>query len=53
MCRLLECLEARMAGCAVRGDQERYDSLLRERDDLDDLISVANDMRPGEGNLMS
>ena len=53
MCRLLECLEARMAGCAVRGEQERYDSLLRERDDLDALVSVASDIRPEEGNPMS
>ena len=48
MCRMLECLEARLAGCEVRGDREGYDSLRRERDDLMDLISVANDIRPGE-----
>ena len=53
MCRLLECLEARMAGCAVRGEQERYDALLSERDDLEELISVASDIRPGEDNPTS
>ena len=53
MCRLLECLEARRAGCAVRGEQEQHDALLSERDDLEELIAVASDVRPGEGNPTS
>ena len=50
MCRMLECLEAQMAGCLVRVEQEQYDALRSERDDLDDLIPVASDLRPGEGD---
>ena len=48
MCRLLECLEARLTGCEIRGDREGYEALLNQRDNVEGLTWLATDLRPGE-----
>ena len=47
MCRLLECLEARLTGCEIRGDREGYEALLHQRDNVEGLTWIATDLRPG------
>ena len=44
MCRLLECLEARLAGCEVRGDREGYETLRHQRDNVEGLTWIATDL---------
>ena len=46
--RLLECIQARMIQAEVNNDEEMYNNLVLERIQLEDLASVASDVRPGE-----
>ncbi len=48
MMRLLECIQARMIQAEVNNDEEMYNNLVVERIQLEDLASVASDVRPGE-----
>ena len=48
MMRLLECIQARMILAEVSNDEEMYNHLVEERMQLEDLASVASDVRPGE-----
>ncbi len=48
MMRLLECIQARMIQAEVNNKEEMYNNLVVERIQLEDLASVASDIRPGE-----